>query len=381
MVIQLTFTLILFGVILETTFGSLYDPHLFPSLGPFFEGWYLRITDFDKKQSLGLLFGSVLPEKGNSSVDPLVVASVLLRNCSDTEQDECQLFAVNGKFREQELKVTVKGHAVLEDPDVKTPPNFKWQVSHNDTGGYFEQVNGSTNFNFRLGDMTLRGEASDPHYWREDGTGPEGWLVYLPLPLHWFVFSLRSKVVHYELQNITSGVVVRGRRGTVHLEKNWGKSFPRRWIWSQGVSSTDNSSFALSGGTVDFYGLSVNAYLVGYRNPSAGISLDFQPVNSFVSAEIRGCDGKVGMSINSLMYRVEIKLSAPLKTLSGCLLAPEVSGFRGACVESYDATAEISVFKRKLIFFPAELIQKQVFHGAALEFGGTYVCNNTCLST
>ena len=38
-----------------------YDPHVYPESGPFFEGWYARMTDLENQRSFGVLFGEVLP--------------------------------------------------------------------------------------------------------------------------------------------------------------------------------------------------------------------------------------------------------------------------------------------------------------------------------
>lgn len=364
-------------VLVAGTLGSLYDPHVYGDERPFFEGWYIRITDNDKPQSFGLLFGNVFPETENSS-DPLVVASVLYRQCSSGGEMTCQLQAVNGEYKIDDLTITTKGHSVVSDPSIGTPPNFKWEVNNKKSGGYFQQINGSTYFDFRIDDISFRGQANDPYPWNTDGTGPEGMLVHLPLPLHWFVYSLQSKLEFYEMQNTTSGEVVRGRHGVVHLEKNWGKSFPKRWIWSEGVSSTTNGSFALSGGTVNFQSaIAVDAYLIGYRSPSLGLSLDFTPINSIVTADINGCNGTAKLTVHSLSHKVEIVLSAQPQTFSGCLLGPEAQGFKHACVESYDATAEFNVFERNF-FWTYDLVEESMFTGIGLEFGGTYVCNNTC---
>lgn len=65
--------------------------------------------------------------------------------------------------------------------------------------------------------------------WKDDGSGPAGWTDILPLPLHWFVFSTGSTINKY--------IFVENRKyetgsGHLHMEKNWGQSFPSAWIWA-----------------------------------------------------------------------------------------------------------------------------------------------------
>jgi len=374
-VLKLPYAFVLVLCCAQMSESSLYDPHLIPEEGPFFEGWYLRITDVNKGDSIGLLFGNVLPDSQATLTGPLVFASILRREC--TSYGTCRLVSVNGKFNTSDLSITVKGQDVSVDPDMTSPSNFRWQVNDGDHGGYLDQKGNDTSAVFKLEDIVLSLKINKPYAWNKQGTGPEGYLAHLPLPLHWFVFSLRSNLVEYELQNLTSGAVTRGSNGLVHMEKNWGKSFPKKWIWSEGVlSDGTNASFALSGGQVDFSVVSMDAYLIGYRNPSIDLDLSFNPTDSVVSANVSGCSGSVQLTINSLRYRVQINLTGRNETYSSCLYGPEVGGFRRSCVESYDATAYIEVSKRQL--FGYTTLDKQTFQGAALEFGGTNVCGNAC---
>ena len=356
--------------------GSLYDPHLFPDSGPFFEGWYLRITNYDTDDSVGLLFGQVLPSSSANVTGPLVLASILYRACT---QDACTLTSSNAYFTSKQLNITVKGQPVTQNPDTESPANFEWIVNNGMEGGTFTQTNDKTNFNFRIGDWTFRGAAGHHVPWNKDGSGPEGWLGNLPLPLHWFVYSVRSPLTFFELQNVDTGKIIRGTNGAVHLEKNWGKSFPKKWIWSEGVSrDKSNICFAISGGLVDLSIISVDAYLIGYRNPSAGIDLSFRPDNSIVTTTIDGCKGNVSVKVNALSHVVEFQLFASPKTFSSCLFGPELNGFQRACVESYDAIATITISQRSFFGSAYKVMDKREIPNVALEFGGNSVCNFKC---
>ena len=357
--------------------GSLYNPHLFPQSGPFFEGWYIRITDFDTEDSVGLLFGHVLPSSSSNSTGPLVLASILHSTCA--QGSACVLSSSSANFSTSQLNVTTNGHQVTHNPDKTSKADFKWFVNSGNEGGSFIQSGDRTDFNFRLADWILRG-STGPHLpWNKDGSGPEGWLGDLPLPLHWFVYSLRSPLIFYEMQNVKTGKIIQGNNGVVHQEKNWGSSFPKKWIWSEGISRDGhNVTFALSGGLVSLPIISVNAYLIGYRNPSAGLSLDFRPDNSIVTTEIDGCKGVVKLVAESLLYTVKFQIFSSQKAFSSCLFGPEVNGFQRACVESYDAQATIEVSQSLLFGMKYKIIDKHTITKVALEFGGNYVCGNKC---
>lgn len=79
--------------------------------------------------------------------------------------------------------------------------------------------------------------------------GPEGWARGLPLPTHWYVYSLGS-TVEFKFSG-PDGVLARSGRGWAHQEKNWGTTFPAGHVWFQGFSS-DNSA------QVRIYGAPVN---------------------------------------------------------------------------------------------------------------------------
>ena len=69
--------------LVDTTDANQYDPHVIPTKGPYFEGWYTRIVDFDHDISFGALFGMVLPQNTYRSRN-LVYAGLLL---SDRTRD------------------------------------------------------------------------------------------------------------------------------------------------------------------------------------------------------------------------------------------------------------------------------------------------------
>ncbi|XP_048734495.2 uncharacterized protein LOC125650334 isoform X2 [Ostrea edulis] len=344
--------------------GNKYDPHLFPSRGPFFEGWYIRLVDSYNGNSLGLLFGQVLPSQSNSFQKyPPALCSILVRACSVTG---CKLVSYDAAFNSSDVIVRVRGEPVHQNPDDISPANFTWSAENAENTVFFQTDAVQSSFQVKLGNVSLYGKLSSPLPWGPNGEGPGGWVDKLPLPLHWFVYSLRSAVVSYEFKN-GKEIVYRGRQGTAHMEKNWGKSFPKAWIWSQGISP-NNASYAISGGPVQIGPLAVTAYLFGYRNPLKDISIDFHPYDSRVSALEDGCRGFVNVTAKGLIHSVNLYVTADLTSFSQCLYGPERQGFRPVCKESYEASAAISVYRFD------DLIDKQFLTNVALEFGGDHVC-------
>ena len=50
-------------VLISLVQGNLYDPHVYPMVGPFFEGWYCRLSEKNGNKSYGFLFGKVLSKE------------------------------------------------------------------------------------------------------------------------------------------------------------------------------------------------------------------------------------------------------------------------------------------------------------------------------
>ncbi|XP_046556285.1 tocopherol cyclase, chloroplastic-like [Haliotis rubra] len=357
---------LLFSLYILQVVANQFSPHLFPPTGPYFEGWYMRLLDVQSGQSIGLLFGHVLPNTRTDLTTPLVAASILYSGGCST----CKLMSYNGFFNRSQMSITVNGSPVTKDPDDISPAVFEWSTGKNIS---FNVKENRTQFNFQTDSAIFRGEISSPIPWGPRGKGPEGWLEHLPLPLHWFVYSLRSKVKWYEFSVPHLGLQVTGKNAVAHMEKNWGKSFPPAWIWAQGVNPTSNVSLSLSGGIVKDI-ITVTAYLIGYRNPAKQLTLDYTPVDSKVESSHDGCGGSVNLTAIGLVHTLHIHLSSDPRAFSDCLYGPETTGFRRACVESYSATADIMVFKY------GRLIDKQHISHYALEFGGKYVCNEKCSS-
>ncbi|XP_071094196.1 uncharacterized protein [Haliotis cracherodii] len=360
MMLRLTFLPSLY--ILQVV-ANQFSPHLFPQAGPYFEGWYMRLLDVQSGRSIGLLFGHVLPETTNLTV-PVVAVSILYSEGCTT----CKLMSYNGFFNRSQMNITVHGFPVSKNPDDISPAVFEWTTGQNIT---FNVQENRTHFSFQTEGAIFRGIVSSPIPWGPNGKGPEGWLEHMPLPLHWFVYSLRSRVEWYEFSVPHIGLRVTGRSAVAHMEKNWGKAFPPAWIWTQGVNPASNVSLSLSGGIVRDV-ITVTAYLIGYRNPAKQLMLDYTPVDSRVESRHDGCAGHINLTAIGLVHTLHIYISSNTKAFSDCLYGPETTGFRRACVESYSATADILVFKKGM------LMDKQHISHYAMEFGGKYVCNEKC---
>ena len=54
------------------------------------------------------------------------------------------------------------------------------------------------------------------------------------------------------------------------MEKNWGVSFPKAWIWSQAHDEKSGATVMASGGPLPGP-IPIEGHLIGYKNPAKGI--------------------------------------------------------------------------------------------------------------
>ncbi|XP_070576713.1 uncharacterized protein [Ptychodera flava] len=360
---------LLIAFIQSIAYGSLYDPHVFPTHGPFMEGWYCRLIDGHIKQSFGVLFGSVSPKSGTPLKYPSIYVGIIRSNGGRESMRSFNAFPDSS-----DIVIAGKGGTPIEvNPDMKSPPNFTWTSKRH---GYFKVTPNDTVFDFTISDIRFRGNLGPPLPWDQEGKGPAGSFDLLPLPLHWYVYSLGS-TGDYEWTNLTSNHTIRGTV-VAHQEKNWGNGFPPRWVWMQAYNETADSAFAASVGNVDFSFADLPAHLIGYRNYRTGLTLNFLPSNSYIVKTINGCHGKVMLTIWHFRYKVVLEMATAPSTLQECLPGPTEEGFAPVAVESYVAKAIVTVYR--LTWMGYKLIDKQYLTQAALEFGGNYICatRNPC---
>ena len=347
------------------TLSSLYAPHPFPRAGPFFEGWYTRVVE-QGGQSFGVIIGHVLKAgrdaeaaiNTSSNALPLTYVSLMRSVGSGDEPMEAHNCYPDAPV------VTVDGKTVTTKPDIQSPPRFRWESS----AGAFDVTPNSTLIDFVCGDIHFTAEIADPVPWSRDGLGPAGMEGLLPLPLQWFVYSLRSRVVRYRWLDARTGAVsMEGRDARAHQEKNWGRAFPGAWNWAQALDVTSGIGFALSAAPIV---AGVDATLLGYRHPALNLSVDFAPGYGRVALTSDGCRGTLRLTAFHRARRLELdaNLSSIPLSLTRCLLGPTAHGFAPTCVESYVATATVAVS------LAGRELARTTIRSVALEFGAGNIC-------
>ncbi|KAI8986811.1 hypothetical protein BD414DRAFT_43730 [Trametes punicea] len=208
--------------------------------------------------------------------------------------------------------------------------------------------------------------------------GPMGPILHFSrlLPLNWHVRSTQSAAACTLMHAQTT---IHGT-GRAHVEKNWGSSFPRGWIWAQAFSADGKHTLCLAGGTAL---PGVQAYLVGYRSHACP-DWDFRPPFAlglgwfapFMHARHDRAKGEFELSVSTWCRKLHVRIKAPPESFVG-VPAPLKDGHEPDFgQESFRARVAIQAFGRRRPWEQWGLVEDailgQTVHEdcGALEFGG-----------
>ncbi|KAL6747716.1 hypothetical protein V8C86DRAFT_1275863 [Haematococcus lacustris] len=217
-------------------------------------------------------------------------------------------------------------------------------------------------------------------------------------------------------------------QGVAHLEAQYGRGFPGRWLWAQGHllqpgsaggGAALHAAWVLAGGDLPHV-LSpplppIHTFLFSYRDPGSGVAVAVDPRDPAVPGlgvreQLDACRGTLNLTLSTLWHVVQIEMAAPPGSFTP-VACPTQHGFVTLSVESYAAAARIRIWQRTLpakiasalrsaahklrrnygpagavspspdTAFDAYIVTGQSLlvdmrmEGAALEYGGTYRCD------
>lgn len=319
-------------------------PQAKPARGPWYEGWYVRVTDPVNKLSFATISTGDTHEKTpleRDSVTPGYVALVWKYDEEPTHSVE--------EFPKETYSDSFPGYE----------PAFEWVAK-----GLGKITDKSVDFAFSSGQRAqifLGQRKPWSEGWRN--WGPGGPLTFLPMmPMLWYVDSLGTPVT-YSLE--AGGRVVQGT-GFAHVEKNWGKIFPRAWMWVQATSANNEAHVALAGGPLGIKPLEIVAYFVGYK--AKGVDIEIRPDQlSRYKHEINAKAGTYRLVASNWRDKIVVEASAPPNTFAPVSI-PTPRGYEPhGGLESFGARVKVSAYRL------GKLVGTSEFENAALEFGADYM--------
>lgn len=359
----------------SSTPESLVDPHMLPSKGPWFEGWYVRFTPTSgTNRSFGAIVGSYLPpELSRRDAESLGLPGYFSILESGLPGAPLRAFE---EFPSMTRMFKNRTDAVERDPHPRSAASFRWAAE-----GFGELTEESVSLKAKNGGAGLKASWSGGVPWNRSLLGPEGFISLVrAFPLHWFVYSLGSSAT-FEVdlpdpQDPSKRDRVQGS-GYVHFEKNWGVSFPQSYVWLQAHDTKSKTMVALAGGRpFEVAGIQPEAWLVGFR--SDRFQQDFAPQNvgTLFKSDVDACRGQFRLTASFLNRKMILLASADRKTFGGIAI-PKDSGFeKNGSEQSFQTDIVVRLYEVSPLFGGGDrLLEESSFRSGALEFGGAFKCS------
>ncbi|UCE71510.1 MAG: hypothetical protein JSU99_09515, partial [Nitrospiraceae bacterium] len=274
----------------------------------------------------------------------------------------------------EQTQSLVNGVPVSENTSLTSVSDFEWTAE-----GYGSITEDSVDLIIaNVVEIRILTENRKPWNSRFPMMGPEGLLMFLPFPLHWYIHSLGSDASYaYTLLEKEPREQVSGT-GYAHLEKNWQKAFPLGWVWSQGIAGNNTAQFVISQAKI---ALDENTtfipWILGYRSENLSWDYSFHIPGTTLKTEMDACAGTLRMEARDLFRTLIFDASAPPDSFGDVSIPTEDGFVTEAGGESFSATVSVSAFWHLPILGDLGIewpIEEQVFYNAALEFSNGYAC-------
>lgn len=293
---------------------------------PFFEGWYYKVVDAEGRQSLAVIPGAHLAKKQQ-----------------ERDYSFVQVFdGASGEVIHQHYPREAFRADPASDP-------FQFSIGPSVFSGNQLKLSLATD------SATVRGSMDFDHFhsWPTGflSPGAMGWFRWLPgLPCYQAVLSLRHKVqgklwVNEQVRDFDLG--------TGYLEKSWGRSFPKAWLWMQchHFQSSEASLF-LAVATVPILG----------NNTIPGVTAalltgeQFYRFGSYKATRIAHLDiqeDRVSLVLRGFNRILEIqsRFAPQRQGESSPVLAPEARGLQPRIYEVLQASVEVKLTVRGVVRF------------------------------
>lgn len=301
----------------------IWQPEIFQGHGKkkkFFEGWYYKLVDKDSKNIMAFIPGISIDKMNNSSHSFI---QIIMGNT-------CESYYL--KFSSDEFQYSKK--------------DFEINIGDN----YFSDNNITLNINSES--ISIKGELEfyglTPWPVKPLSPGIMGWYAFVPkMECYHGVVSLNH--------NINGSLNINNRKvsfcgGKGYIEKDWGRSFPKAWVWMQSNHFKDDGiSLTASIAKIPWLTGEFTGFIIGllykeklYRFATyTGAKLD----------ELLVTENSAKIVVSDKKYILEIEGN---KTNVGQLYSPKYGAMEGRVEESLQSIVNIKLFeivgeKKKLV--------------------------------
>ncbi len=341
--------------------GSPNNPHITTGPGPWFEGWYTRVSDVGGSRSIAIIVASALPQGQYYTPGQYYPGKI---NVLISEGDGAPTYSYT-VYPELTMAL-VDGEPVSTNPVPYSIADFEWVAE-----GFGTVTEDSVVLSIPgVVDVDVQTDNRLPFNILDTEIGPYGDLDAFPLPLRWWIHSLGSDATYLYTVHGGANAGTYSGTGYTHLEKNWGASFPVGWIWTQGIAIDNEAQFVMSTAEVDFGLFILDTYIGAFRSPNVNWDFIFSMPQLTFIREHDGCAGTFRFEImDSILNRHLIFDASTPPDSFGYVSTPSPTGFEPETgAESFSATVDVSAYEG------GTLLDHQIFYNAALEFGTGWAC-------
>ena len=298
-------------MIIMNKLTALFNPEEFQGRGKkntYFEGWYFKILNASETKAYAFIPGIALDEKGNRQSFIQVLDGK--NHLSHYFKFDIQSFtAASGMFK----------IAVCEN-------HFSKNTIHLNLPGI-------------KGDLHFKNNVPWPSHWYSPGImGP---FTFVPFMECYHGIVSMDNVVFGQLD--IDGEIIDFDNGRGYIEKDWGRSFPKAYVWMQSNHfSTPGISFKASIAKIPWLGKSFVGFIAGLWLHERLIRFTTYNNSSLLKSDIDS--NKVKLVLENNIYHLEI---IALRDVSTSLASPIRGFMEGRIEESMSSRIEVSVTDRK----------------------------------
>lgn len=276
----------------------------------YFEGWYFKMVDATGDNSL-----VIIPGISKNDTDSHAFIQILYRG---NQVDYIRYDISDFWYSESHFHIMIGDNYFSRNQIILNLQGQKIQIK---------------------GKLTFNNRISFPKTWYHPGImGP---FSYLP-----FMECYHGVInIHHETNGVLNinGKIFDYQRGSGYIEKDWGRSFPKNWVWFQSNHFPDGrTTIMFSVANIPFLGTSFTGFLAIFRFDKRILLFA-----TYTGARIRKLywdDSILVVVIEDFRFRLEMTLIHS----DGCVLKAPLNGKMVRSIkESTDAVVRVRLLTRK----------------------------------
>ncbi|MGO1367759.1 tocopherol cyclase family protein [Senegalia sp. (in: firmicutes)] len=278
----------------------------------YFEGWYFKLVDKEEENFLAIIPGISIKDDGSSH------SFIQVNDGNNNKAYYIEYLYKDFTYEEDKFIVKIGGNLFSKDKLI---------------------------LDIDTNDLKLKGklEFKNNVEWPVKllSPGAMGWFRFMPfMECYHGVVSMNHDI--YGNININSKTI-NFDKGKGYIEKDWGTSFPKTWIWAQSNHfSKENNSIFISIANIPFIGREFNGFLMGLLHE--GKLYRFTTYTGSKINKLKYMDDSIEFTVSDSKYSLHVKI---IKHNTTRLISPKNGNMNGTVEESLTSSIEIELKNKK----------------------------------